>query len=136
MCISTLALLCASALAAQTSTGGLLNGRLWVSISLPASRLGFLTGFLDGLTAGIQTMDGCSVEQLEKAKNIFPAKAILPIDELVQSLDSFYKDAANRPIPIARALLYIHARARGTPPATCRQAHAFPAILTSYTRKT
>jgi hypothetical protein len=110
-----LSLVFAVAVAAQSDdakTGDFVNGRFWGQ-SLEAIKVGYLFGLRDGLL--LIAADNKS----ETVKNALMLSMLLyrdgkaTLEELIDQIDTFYKDRANIRIPVFEAYQYCMKRTSG-----------------------
>jgi hypothetical protein len=95
----------------------MVNGRFWNSLNLKSSKGYFLLGFREGIKSGVDHFADIDHEKVKEkvtiAVMLFPSNQTMTTDDLIDSLNRFYSIAANRPIAITRALVYINAEATG-----------------------
>ena|ERR1700735_4826560 len=103
-------------------TDGLHNGRFW--LATPQNYKGvYVSGFMDSLVL-------CRVADLSAEKKPDDNQSSLiasmltstaTIGESVESLDNFYSEPANRPIPIAFAMNWVQMKRNGTSEAVLKE---------------
>jgi hypothetical protein len=87
-----------------------LNGGYWNRMS-PEQRIVFLQGFRAGLNVAILVGKYECMESIEESRSSY--ESAFTYEELQAAIDSFYKDASNRSIPITAAIQYIVKKAKG-----------------------
>ena len=85
------------------------NGREWIIMPLPM-KTAYIRGALDSLLL--------CVPELDWSKPTVPGvvalwQAEISTDEYRESLDGFYSDPSNRPVPIVHAMTWTRMRANG-----------------------
>jgi hypothetical protein len=109
------------------------NGRFWNDVLDSSSKIGYMIGFLDGLSsAAFKTFFSTLPTQempngdLEKGRALvyksMAAKEVIlrpffgksTVAEVVKGVDQFYEDPANALVPIEFAMQYFQARASGS----------------------
>lgn len=103
-----LVLLAASHSAAFAGDRVLLAGRQWVDLS-PAVKVAWLAGYTEA--AAMWEAEATQNHETTSLSHSFPLT--LSVKEIVESLDLFYADYANRGIKVFLALDWMHARMTG-----------------------
>lgn len=111
----SLLVLCATACLAQpnapANTDGMNNGYLWDKGGPDEKRL-YVTGIADGVFLQ-------AVVAATKTGNTSPDVSLYPkgflITDIVQGIDSFYKDRTNVKVPVLFAYLYVMTKIKGAP---------------------
>jgi hypothetical protein len=97
---------------APHETGGLINGRSWLSLS-EAMKVGWLVGYTEGLRVAPSAVHGepCTT-QVKQVFDLYPQQ--LSFGEILKAIDHFYEDTSeNSAIPVPAALQYVTRKASG-----------------------
>ena len=89
-------------------TGGYTNGRAWKNFNSWV-KLGYVTGFADGIKLGSKSADAAK----ENGKSYYGNSDFA---EIIKALDTFYEDPANSQVPIMAAMVYFQDKVNGKSP--------------------
>ncbi len=110
-----LSLIFAAAVAAQsdgTKTGDFVNGRFWEQ-SPEAMKIGYLFGLRDGLVLIAADNKTEAVKNALMLSMLVYRDGKTTLEELIDQIDTFYKDGANIRIPVFEAYQYCMKRTSG-----------------------
>ena len=89
-------------------TSSRFNGRFWAAMAKP-QKLAYVQGFYDGWFSYTGSSQCAEVQSAV----VEPYRTGLTYEEIMNEVESFYREDANKPIPIASAIQYAVRKARG-----------------------
>jgi hypothetical protein len=100
---------------AGVKTSGYINGRYWSTLSLDAKAT-YLIAIGEAMTEVVAYAPkncGCILDATIAALGALSGGTSSSYLEISESLDLFYKEPANRPIPVIKALTYVTLKLKG-----------------------
>jgi hypothetical protein len=93
---------------------GMSNGRLWVGIS-EGLKAFYMKGAFDSLQLCLPELPANATALTSQVQRLLLSHGYLTIGEYTESLDVFYREPLNRPIPVVYALDWVSLKASGMP---------------------